>query len=135
MNRRPDQDDSMPSGPDRPPSIDFSPEHSPDATSDATSDTPNYTVVAQNANELQDIQNAPSVSMARFLVESDQMGLLPTISIYAERGPNRSQVRLLYMNAPALIIWKEMGKQPTEIGVQHRPARTALLAFGMPFSE
>jgi len=121
----------MPSEPDRPPSIDFSPEHSPDAISH----TPNYTVVAQNASELQDIQNAPSVSMARFLVESDQMGLLPTISIYAERGTNRSQVRLLYMNAAALIIWKEMGKQPTEIGAQHRPARTALLAFGMPFSE
>lgn len=121
----------MSSEADGPPSGDFSSKYSLDSTIGA----PNYTVVAQNANEVQDIRNAPSVSMARFLVESDQMGLLPTISIYAERGTNRSQVRLLYMNAAALIIWKEMGKQPAEIGTQHRPARTALLAFGMPFSE
>jgi len=95
----------------------------------------NYTVIAQDAAELQDIQNAPAVSMARFLVEHGRMGLLPTISIYSERGTDRGNVRLLYMNAAALRIWKEMGMHPTEIGVQHRPARTAELAFGMPYSE
>jgi hypothetical protein len=84
---------------------------------------------------VQDIRNAPAVSMARYLVEHDQMALVPTISIYAERGNDRSSVRLLYMNAAALRTWKEMGMHPTEIGTQHRPARTAELVYGMPFSE
>jgi hypothetical protein len=39
------------------------------------------------------------------------------------------------MNAVALRIWKEMGRHPTQIGMCHRPTRTAVLAFGMPFSE
>ena len=95
----------------------------------------NYTVVSQDADEVQDIQNAPAFSMPRFLVERNQMGLLPTISIYAERGTDRSNVRMLYMNDAALHLWKEMGMHPKEIGTQHRPARTADLVFGMPFSE
>jgi hypothetical protein len=130
MYRRSEQANSMPelSGP---PSKYLSSKRSPEAAIDAL----NYTVAAQNATEVQDIQNAPSISMVRFLVESDQMSFLPTISIYVERGTNHSQVRLLYMNAAALILWKEMGKQATEIGTQHRPARTALLAFVVPFSE
>ena len=73
--------------------------------------------------------------MAKFLVDSRQLELLPTISIYAERGEDRVTVRLLYMSAVALRIWKEMGMRTTEIGMQHRPARTAILVFGMPFSE
>jgi hypothetical protein len=103
--------------------------------SESSAGAPNYTVIAQDAAEVQDIQNAPPVSMARFLVEHGRLGLLPTISIYSERGTDRGNVRLLYMNAAALRIWKEMGMHPTEIGVQHRPARTAELAFGMPYSE
>lgn len=95
----------------------------------------NYTVVAQNAEEVRDIQSSPSISMSRFLTDHEQMKLVPTISIYAERGTDRSQVRLLYMNAVALRVWKEMGMRPTEIGMRHRPTRTSVLAFGMPFSE
>ena len=95
----------------------------------------NYTVIAQSADEVRHVENAPAVSMAKFLVDHHQLGLLPTISIYAERGEDRATVRLLYMNAVALRIWKEMGMRATEIGMQHRPARTAILAFGMPFSE
>lgn len=95
----------------------------------------NYTIVAQDVDEVRDIENSPAVSMARFLNEHERMKLLPTISIYAERGSDRTQVRLLYMNAVALRIWKEMGQRPTEIGSRHRPTRTAVLAFGMPFSE
>lgn len=95
----------------------------------------NYTVVSQDSGEVQDIRNAPAISMARYLVERDQMTLLPTISIYAERGNDRSSMRLLYMNAAALRTWKEMGMHPKEIGRQHRPARTANLIYGMPFSE
>lgn len=95
----------------------------------------NYSVVAQNAEEVQDIQNAPAISMGPYLIESGKTQLLTTISIYAQRGEVREQVRLLYMNAVALRIWKEMGKQPSLIGSRHRPPKTALLAFGVPFSE
>jgi hypothetical protein len=95
----------------------------------------NYTVVAQGFDELQSPQSAPAVSMAQFLTEQNTMELVRTISIYAERGTTREQLRLLYMNETALNIWKKMGRKPTEIGTQHRPPATAVLAFGMPFSE
>jgi hypothetical protein len=94
-----------------------------------------YTIISQDADEVQDIQNAPAVSMGRFLAERDQMELIPAISIYAERGSERKCIRLFYMNSIALRIWKEMGMNPTEIGTRHRPTRTAVLAFGMPFNE
>jgi hypothetical protein len=95
----------------------------------------NYEIVAQSAQEVQDIQNAPAVSMGPYLIESGQTQLLTTISIYSERGQCQEQLRLLYMNAIALRIWKDMGKRPNLIGAQHRPPRTALLTFGVPFSE
>lgn len=95
----------------------------------------NYEVVAQSAEEVQDIQNAPAVSMGPYLIDSGQTRLLTTISIYSQRGENREQVRLLYMNAVALVVWKAMGKLPNLIGEQHRPPKTALLSFGVPFSE
>jgi hypothetical protein len=96
---------------------------------------PNYTVIAQNAAELHDIQNSPSVSMGTYLIDSEQTRLLTTLSIYSLRGDSRGQARLLYMNATALRIWKDMGKLPTQIGSQHRPPRDALLSFGVPFSD
>lgn len=95
----------------------------------------NYEIVAQSAQEVQDIESAPAVSMGPYMIESGQTQLLTTISIYSERGECREQVRLLYMNAIALRIWKAMGKRPTLIGAQHRPPKTALLTFGVPFSE
>lgn len=95
----------------------------------------NYEIVVQSAREVQDIQSAPAVSMGPYLIESGQTQLLTTISIYSERGECREQVRLLYMNAIALRIWKAMGRRPTLIGPQHRPPKTALLTFGVPFSE
>jgi hypothetical protein len=97
--------------------------------------TLNYEIVAQSAEEVQDIQNAPAVSMGPYLIESGQSHLLTIISIYTQRGEVREQVRLLYMNAVGLRIWKAMGRQPTLIGAQHRPPKAALLAFGVPFSE
>lgn len=97
--------------------------------------TLNYEIVAQSATEVQDIQNAPAISMGPYLIDSGQTQLLTTISIYVQRGEVREQVRLLYMNAIALRIWKTMGKQPNLVGAQHRPPKTALLAFGVPFSE
>jgi len=42
----------------------------------------NYEIVAQGADEVQDIQNAPAVSMARYLADSGQTRLLSEISIY-----------------------------------------------------
>jgi hypothetical protein len=95
----------------------------------------NYEIVAQSAEEVQDIRNAPALSMGTYLEESGQTRLLTTISIYSQRGKSRQQVRLLYMNAVALRIWQTMGKYPKLIGAQHRPPGTALLAFGVPFSE
>lgn len=98
-------------------------------------ETLNYQIVAQSVEEIQDIQNAPAISMGPYLIDSGQVQLLTTISIYAQRGEVREQVRLLYMNAVALRIWKAMGKQANLIGAQHRPPKTALLVFGVPFSE
>lgn len=95
----------------------------------------NYEIVAQSAEEVQDIQNAPAVSMGPYLIDSGQTQLLTTISIYSQRGESRDQMRLLYMNAVALLVWKAMGKQPNLIGAQRRPPRTALLTFGVPFSD
>jgi hypothetical protein len=95
----------------------------------------NYRVVVQSAAELADIQNSPSVSMGPYLITSEQTRLLTTLSVYSLRGDSREKLRLLYMNATALRIWKEMGKQPTEVGSQNRPPRAATLCFGVPFSE
>ena len=95
----------------------------------------NYEVVAQNADEVQDLENAPPFSIGRYLVSSGQMHLMTVISIYSERGASRDQVRLLYMNASALLVWRAMGRTPTVIGAQHRPPRTALLMYGVPFSD
>jgi hypothetical protein len=74
-------------------------------------------------------------ALGPYLLKSGQTQLLTTISIYSQRGESREQVRLLYMNAAALLIWKAMGKRPRLIGAQYRPPQTALLAFGVPFSE
>jgi hypothetical protein len=95
----------------------------------------NYRIVAQSAEEVQDVRNAPAISMGPYLISSGQTELLNTISIYSQRGESRDQLRLLYMNATAIRIWREMGKRLTTIGARHRPPSTALLTFGVPFSE
>lgn len=95
----------------------------------------NYTMIAQSADEVRDLQNAPSVSMGPYLIASEQTRLLTTLSIYSLRGSSREQVRLLYMNATALRIWRAMGKQSRLVGALHRPPNTASLTFGVPFSE
>lgn len=94
-----------------------------------------YRVIAQSAAEVGDIDNSPSVSMGPYLLASDQIRLLTALSVYSLRGDTRERVRLLFMNATALRIWKEMGKHPTEVGSRHRPPHEALLAFGVPFSK
>ena len=95
----------------------------------------NYEIVAQSADEVQDIRNAPALSMGPYLEESGQARLLTSISIYSQPGDSREQVRLLFMNSVAFLIWQAMGKYPKLIGAQHRPPKNALLTFGVPFSE
>lgn len=95
----------------------------------------NYEIVAQNVKDIQDVQNAPAVSMGAHLLRTEQIRLLTTISIYSLRGESVEQARLLYMNATALRIWEEMEKAPKRIGSLFRPPHEALLAFGVPFSE
>lgn len=95
----------------------------------------NYQIVAQTAEDVQNIENAPAVSMGPYLVESGQTSLLRTISIYSLRGESREQIRLLYMNGAAIRVWREMCRAPKVIGSQARPPHTALLMFGVPFSE
>lgn len=95
----------------------------------------NYQIITQSAEDVQNIENAPAVSMGPYLLKSGQVRLLTTISIYSLRGENREQVRLLYMNAAAIQVWQEMGKSPKIIGAQARPPHAALLTFGVPFSK
>ena len=94
-----------------------------------------YVVVSQDAIEVQDIQNAPAVSMGAFLTAVGKLNIVPTISIYTRHGYDRKHARLLYMNAAALRVWKTMGKHPRLIGTQHRPPHSAVLVFGKPFSD
>jgi hypothetical protein len=94
-----------------------------------------YGTIAQTARDVQDIQNSPAISMGPYLILSGQTELLRSISIYTERGKHREQVRLLYMNAVALGVWRLMGRPTHIIDVQKRPPRTAQLSYGVPFGE
>jgi hypothetical protein len=95
----------------------------------------NYQIVAQSIEDLQNVENAPAVSMEPYLLKSGQRSLLTTISIYSLQGESREQIRLLYMNSGAIRVWEEMGRAPKIIGAQVRPPHTALLTFGVPFSK
>lgn len=95
----------------------------------------NYKMIAQSAEEVRNTENSPSVSMSRYLAETDQSRLLTVISIYGKRGESYDQVRLLYMNDEAFRIWREMKRPATILGEMHRPPRDAVLTFGVPFSE
>lgn len=95
----------------------------------------NYTIVVQSRNEVMVPENSPSISMWPYLLISAQTQRLNKISVYTGRGVSREQSRLLYMNASALSVWREMGTPATIIGEAHRPPRSAMLSFGMPFSE
>jgi hypothetical protein len=94
-----------------------------------------YGTIAQTAIDVQDVQNSPAISMGPYLIISGQTELLRVVSIYSKRGKSREQVRLLYMNAAALGIWRAMGKHSHIIDAQKRPPRTAQLAYGVPYSE
>jgi hypothetical protein len=83
--------------------------------------TLNYQIVAQSAEDVQNTENAPAVSMGPYLLNSGQTSLLRTVSIYSLRGESRAQIRLLNMNAPAIGVWRSMGKAPNVDGSQTRP--------------
>ena len=52
-----------------------------------------YQIVAQSAEDMQNIENAPAVSMGPYLLKSGQRSFLMTISIYSLRGESREQIR------------------------------------------
>jgi hypothetical protein len=95
----------------------------------------NYWVVQQTADEIRDPENAPAVSVPPFLLSTNRMQLLNTISIYGERGASRQVARVLYMNDVALAIWREMGKNFDVRGTCFRPPRSATLLIGVPHSS
>jgi hypothetical protein len=94
-----------------------------------------YSVLSQNAAEVADLENAPAVAIGPYLLKTQKAHLLRVMSVYTKRGDSREQIRLLYMNAPALALWREMGKAMRVIGETRRPPPDATLAFGVPFSE
>jgi hypothetical protein len=95
----------------------------------------NYTIVAQSRLEVMVPDNSPSHSMWPYLVNSAQTGRLNEISVYAHRGTSRDQARLLYMNAGALALWREMGMPGSVVGEVNRPPWNAVLSFGMSVSS
>ncbi len=98
-------------------------------------DAINYVVLRQDVVAVRDPENAPAVSMGVYLVGIGEEERFRRISVYQERGDSREAVRLLYMNREALGVWRAMGRPGIEVGQRHRPPRTALLSFGVPFSE
>lgn len=94
-----------------------------------------YDVLSQTAAEVTDLGNAPAVAIGPYLLKTEQTPLLRVISIYTKRGNSREQFRLLYMNAPALSLWREMGKTANVIEQISRPPKSATLVFGVPFFE
>jgi len=94
-----------------------------------------YSMVVQTVEEVRVVDNAPGVSMWPYLLASAQTQRMNTISIYQEAGSTAEKMRFLYLNDVALALWGEMGKGVEVLGRFRRPPRSAVLAFGMPFSE
>jgi hypothetical protein len=69
-----------------------------------------YDVISQTAAEVAELWNAPAVAMDPYLLKTRQIGLLRVISIYDKRGDSLQQLRLLYMNGPALALWEGDGQ-------------------------
>jgi hypothetical protein len=69
-----------------------------------------YHVLSQTAAEVAELGNVAAVAIGQYVLKTEQTRLLRVISIYAQRGNSREEFRFLYMNAPALALWKEMGK-------------------------
>ena len=94
-----------------------------------------YTAIAQSRDDLLAPDSSPSHSMWPYLVTSGQTDRLSTISIYSHRGSSSVQARVLYMNAGALALWREMKMPGSVVGESDRPPWNAILTFGMPISK
>lgn len=94
-----------------------------------------YTTLRQDESAMADPQSSPALSMGDYLLKTGEEKRLRQISIYQERGSTRDEMRLLYMNREALRVWRAMGGPGQVVGERHRPPRTALLSYGVPFSE
>ncbi len=93
-------------------------------------------MIAQSAAEVGEIQNSPSVSMGPYLIASEQTRLLTTLSIYSLRGdtPRNSKDALHERNGAAHMEGHGQAAYPSSgRSIAHR--MTALLSFGVPFSE
>jgi hypothetical protein len=96
-------------------------------------DSTNYTIIAQDLEQVRDAENSPEVSMEPFLQACSRMDLVGGMSVYSRVGYDRKHMRLLYMNRQALSVWITMGMRPRVVGTQHRPPHTAVLIFGIAF--
>jgi hypothetical protein len=67
---------------------------------------------------VQDVDKAPAIVMGPYLLRSGKISLLRTISIYSLRGESREQIRLLYVNAPAIQVWEEMEEHPRYLALK-----------------
>jgi hypothetical protein len=93
-----------------------------------------YSIISQSREELDVVENSPSISMWPYLVATAQTDRLNEISVYSERGMTQDKMRFLYMNDFALVILAKMGREVKVMGRLHRPPRGAAWSFGMPFS-
>ena len=94
-----------------------------------------YSILRQSRADLEVSGSSPSVSMWPHLLAKAETQLANTLSVYSERGDSKRNLRVLYMNDVALRIWQEMGQPCDVVGHVSRPPKTAVLAFGKPFSE
>ena len=94
-----------------------------------------YSILSQSRADLEVSGSSPSVSMWPHLLAKAETQLVNTLSVYTERGDSERNLRVLYLNDVALQIWQEMGQPCNVIGHVSRPPKTAVLAFGKPFSE
>ena len=94
-----------------------------------------YSILSQSREDLRDPENSPSISMWPYLLASSQTERLNQISVYTERGTTVEKIRFLYLNDAALALWAEMHHTTQVMGRLYRPPRSAVLSFGMPFSE
>lgn len=89
----------------------------------------NYQTIAQSADEVGEVQNAPAFTMGPYLISSGQTRLLNAISIYSRRGTQYDQLRLLFMNSTALRISARLSRSPSWSGIRHATTPTRPRSF------
>lgn len=94
-----------------------------------------YSILLQSREDIDDPSKSPAIMMWPYLLASAQTQRLNESSIYVEHGATAEKIRFLYFNDFALSIWQEMRKGGPVLGRLHRPPRSAVLSFGMPFAD